>query len=72
MLLVIDYIGVITIHQAPRFSYNTKTGDNMIIYNTPFYNVYRMNRDTKNEYYIVDIEKKYTSETVPNVPFDRD
>ena len=31
-----------------------------------------MNRDTKNEYYIVDIEKKYTSETVPNVPFDRD
>ena len=72
MLLVIDYISVITIHQAPRFSYNTKTGDNMIIYNTPFYNVYRMNRDTKNEYYIVDIEKKYTSETVPNVPFDRD
>ena len=72
MLLVIDYIGVITIHQAPRFSYNTKTGDNMIIYNTPFYNVYRMNRDTKNEYFIVDIEKKYTSETVPNVPFDRD
>ena len=72
MLLVIDYIGVITIHQAPRFSYNTKTGDNMIIYNTPFYNVYRINRDTKNEYYIVDIEKKYTWETVPNVPFNRE
>lgn len=72
MLFVIDYIGVITIHQAPRFSYNTKTGDNMIIYNTPFYNVYRINRDTKNEYYIVDIEKKYTWETVPNVPFNRD
>ena len=72
MLFVIDYIGVITIHQAPRFSYVTETLDNMIIYNTPFYNVYRINRDTKNEYYIVDIEKKYTWETVPNVPFDRD
>ena len=72
MLFVIDYIGVITIHQAPRFSYVTKTLDNMIIYNTPFYNVYRINRDTKNEYYIVDTEKKYTWETVPNVPFDRD
>lgn len=72
MLFVIDYIGVVTIHQAPRFSYNTKTGNNMIIYNTPFYNVYRINRDTKNEYYIVDTEKKYTWETVPNVPFNRD
>lgn len=72
MLFVIDYIGVITIHQAPRFSYSTKTGDNMIIYNTPFYNVYRINRDTKNEYYIIDIEKKYTLETVPNVPFNRE
>ena len=72
MLFVIDYIGVITIHQAPRFSYNTITGNNMIIYNTPFYNVYRINRDTKNEYYIIDVEKKYTSETVPNVPFNRE
>ena len=72
MLFIIDYIGVITIHQAPRFSYNTITGNNMIIYNTPFYNVYRINRDTKNEYYIVDVEKKYTSETVPNVPFNRE
>jgi len=72
MLFIIDYIGVITIHQAPRFSYNTITGNNMIIYNTPFYNVYRINRDTKNEYYIIDVEKKYTSETVPNVPFNRE
>ena len=72
MLFAIDYIGVIVIHQAPRFSYNTKTGDNMIIYNTPFYNVYRINRNTKNEYYVVDIEKKYNGETVPNVPFNRD
>lgn len=70
-LFVVDYIGVITIHQAPRFSYLTQTGENMIIYNTPFYNVYRINRDTANEYYIVDKEKKYTGDTVPLTPFKR-
>lgn len=72
MLMVIDYIGVIVIHQAPRFSYEKKTGDNMVIYMAPMYNVYRINRDTQNEYYIVDTKKEYTWETVPNVPFDRD
>ena len=72
MLLVIDYIGVVFIHQAPRFCYEKKTTDNMVIYNAPLYNVYRINRDTKNEYYIIDTKKEYTWETVPNVPFDRD
>ena len=36
------------------------------------YNVFRINFDTENEYFIVDKEKKYTVDTVPNVPFDRD
>lgn len=72
MLLVIDYIGVVFINQAPRFSYEKKTGDNMVIYKAPMYNVYRINRDTKNEYYIIDTQKEYTWGTVPNVPFDRD
>lgn len=72
MLLVIDYIGVVFVHQPPRFCYEKKTGDNMVIYNAPMYNVYRINRDTKNEYYIIDTKKEYTWETVPNVPFDRD
>lgn len=72
MLLVIDFIGVVFINQAPRFCYEKKTGDNMVVYKAPLYNVYRINRDTKNEYYIIDVKKEYTWETVPNVPFDRD
>ncbi len=71
-LLVIDYIGVVNIHQAPRFSYLKIYSNNMIEYKAPFYNVYRINYDTKNEYYIIDTEKKYTSDTVPNVPFNRE
>lgn len=73
-LLVIDYIGVINIHQAPRFSYLKiyDGGSNVIEYRAPFYNVFRINHDTKNEYYIIDTEKKYTKDTVPIVPFNRE
>ena len=72
LLLLIDYIGVVTIHQAPRFSYSKETIYNMIVYRAPFYNVYRINVDTSNEYYVVDTKKEYTIETVPNVPFNRE
>lgn len=72
MLLLIDYISVVNIKQAPRFSYLKETGDNMIIYKAPLYNVYRINQDTKNEYYIIDTKKIYTEETVPITPFNRD
>lgn len=71
-LVIIDYLSVITIHQAPRFSYLKIWHDNMIEYKAPFYNVYRINYDTKNEYYIIDAEKKYTEDTVPIVPFNRE
>jgi transcriptional regulator with XRE-family HTH domain len=71
-LVMIDYLGVINIHQAPRFSYLKIWQDNMIEYKAPFYNVYRINYDTKNEYYIIDTEKKYTQDTVPIVPFNRE
>lgn len=72
VLIIIDYLSVINIHQAPRFSLIKITGDNMIVYKTPFYNVYRINVDSKNEYYIVDSNKKYTEENVPKTPFNRD
>ncbi|MDY4996346.1 MAG: DUF4825 domain-containing protein, partial [Bacilli bacterium] len=71
MLFLIDYISVVNIKQAPRFSYSKETGDNMIIYKAPLYNVYRINRDTKNEYYIIDTKKIYTEYTVPITPFNR-
>ena len=37
-----------------------------------WYNVYRINKDTGNEYYIIDTKKIYTEDTVPITPFNRD
>ncbi len=71
-LLIIDYSNVVLNKVAPRFSYLKETGDTMIIYKAPFYNVYRINRNTKNEYYIIDTKRKYTERTVPISPFNRD
>lgn len=71
-LLVMDYSNVVLNKVAPRFSYLKETGENMIIYKAPFYNVYRINRNTKNEYYIIDTKRQYTEDTVPITPFNRD
>ena len=49
LLITIDYIGVVNIHQAPRFSLIKVSGDNVIYYDTPFYDVVRCNVDTENE-----------------------
>lgn len=72
LLLIVDYTNVVLNHVAPRFSYLKEYTNNMIIYKTPFYNVYRLNFDTKNEYYIIDTKKEYTKDSVPNIPFNRD
>ena len=72
ILLGIDYANVRLNKVAPRFSYLIETNDDMIIYKAPLCNVYRINRNTKNEYYIVDTEKIYTEETIPVTPFNRD
>lgn len=71
LLIGIDYSNVKLNHTPPRFSYLKETGDNMIVYKAPFYNVYRINRNTKNEYYIIDTKKQYTANTVPISPFNR-
>lgn len=49
VLLIIDYIGVVNIHQAPRFSLIKVTGENVVYYDTPFYDVVRCNVDDDNE-----------------------
>ena len=72
LLLSIDYANVIINKVPPRFSYLIKTTDNMIIYKSPFCNVYRINRNTKNEYYIVDTKKEYKEDNIPITPFNRD
>ena len=71
-LLIVDYISVVTIHQAPRFSYKKTFFENMIIYESLGFNVYRINYDTNNEYYIIDRGKEYDKTTVPNTPFNRE
>lgn len=71
-LIIVDFVGVISIHQAPRFTYKTLTGENMIIYNAAFYKVYRINYDTPNEYYIIDTKNEFDENTVPISPFNRD
>lgn len=72
ILFFVDYLSVVTIKQAPRFSYLKEYADDIIVYKAPFYNVYRINRDTPNEYYIIDTKKEYTEKTVPRTPFNRD
>lgn len=71
-LFGVDYVNVKLNNTVPRFSYLIETGDTMTVYRSPFCNVYRINRNTKNEYYIVDTKKVYTEDTVPTVPFNRE
>ena len=71
-LLIIDYSNVVLNKVPPRFSYLKETGDTMIVYKAPFYNVYRINRNTKNEYYIIGTKRQYTEKTIPITPFNRD
>ena len=72
VLFIIDYISVISLKQLPRFC-TIKTGNEYVYEcDNPLYTVYRVNSNTQNEYIIVDTHKKYTLDTVPVVPFNRD
>ena len=59
LLIFIDYVGVINIHQAPRFSLYKISGDNVMYYDTLFYDVVRCNVDGDNESYKVVKNQKY-------------
>lgn len=59
VLILIDYIGVINIHQAPRFSVIKASGENVVYYDTPFYDVVRCNVDKDNEQFKVIKNQKY-------------
>lgn len=72
---IADYIGVTQFKQPPIYRYNTTTifNDNKLIeYRSLFYNVYRINADTPNEYYLIDRKKQYDIDTVPTSPFNQD
>lgn len=59
ILLVIDYLGVVNIGQAPRFSLVKTTGENIVYYDTPFYDVIRCNVNKDNETYKIVKNQKY-------------
>lgn len=64
VLLIIDYIGVVNIHQAPRFSLVKVTGDNIIYYDTPFYDVIRYNVNKENETFKIIKNQKYEVDNI--------
>ncbi|HIS17107.1 MAG TPA: helix-turn-helix transcriptional regulator [Candidatus Coprovivens excrementavium] len=64
ILMTIDYLGVINIHQAPRFSLIKVTGENTIYYDTPFYDVIRCNVNKYNETYKVIKNQKYDKDNI--------
>ena len=59
ILMAIDYIGVVHIHQAPRFSLVKVSGDNVIYYDTLFYDVVRCHVNQDNETFKVIKNQKY-------------
>lgn len=65
-LIIIDYLNVKLNDEAPRFTKKIVTIDETILYDTFFYDVYRCNRDTKNEYFKIEKNKKYTIDTIMN------
>ncbi len=71
-LFIIDYLSVVNLRQLPRFCI-IKTGNDYVYEcDNPFYNVYRVNSNTNNEYIIVDTKKEYNMDTIPVVPFNRE
>lgn len=70
VLIIIDYIGVINIHQAPRFSLVKISGENAIYYDTIFYDVVRCNVDKNNETYKIIKNQAYDKNNIENFNID--
>lgn len=71
---IADYLGVKTNNRPPIYNYKIKTTfreTKEIAYYSLFYNVYRINADTTNEYYVIDEKKEYDFDTIPITPFNK-
>ena len=64
ILMTIDYIGVVNIHQAPRFSLVKVSGENIVYYDTLFYDVVRCNVNKDNETFKVIKNQKYDRDNI--------
>lgn len=74
LFYVVDYLGVMLNNRPPIYNYRIETTfreTKEIAYYSLFYNVYRMNVDTMNEYYIIDKKKEYNFDTMELTPFNR-
>ena len=71
IIFIIDYISVVSLHQIPRICSIKTSNERAYVCENPFYNVYKINTDTNNEYIIIDTKKEYTLDTVPISPFNR-
>ena len=71
LLMLIDYISVVNLNQLPRFCTSKIWSDTAIECTNPFYNAYLINRDTANEYLVIDKDKKYNIDNIPTSPFNR-
>ena len=71
---IADYFGVKTNNRPPIYNYKIETTfreKKEIAYYSLFYNVYRINADTTNEYYVIDERKEYNFDTMPITQFNR-
>lgn len=66
ILFLLDYINVKLNDQAPRFSKDIVTIDKTIFYDTPFYDVYRCNINSDDEYWTIEKNSKYDNESIIN------
>ncbi len=66
ILLFTDYLNVKFNHEAPMFRTNIKYIGNVIYYDTLFYDVYRCNFDTDNEYFVIEKNMKRTDNDLIN------
>lgn len=64
LLFIIDYLSVLNIKQAPRFSIIKISSDTAIYYDTLFYDVIRCNKNTKDEYYKIIKNNNYDKENI--------
>ena len=71
LVFVIDFVDIQNNNHPPRFVKSIETMENMIVYKTPFYKVYRINPNTNTEYYIIDQKEEFTKDTIPTSTLNR-
>ena len=65
-LFLIDFVNVKLNSKAPMFSMYTTTIDDTILYDTPFYDVYRCRKNSKDEYYVIVSNHEYDEKYIMN------